>query len=138
VNNAFVANSVGAQLGDGSHTDSLHGSTVTENVFVRNGSAGLVLDSIADEIRTIGVSIQSNSFVGNGFEPGDYTATDGQVVAAGAWINVGPFAAPVTLTNNSAIHNGGPGIESYGAIDGGGNTATRNESDAQCIGVVCS
>ena len=103
--------------------------TIADNVFADNGASGLVLDMINQGGSLL---VSANVFKRNGFSPDAFTASTGAVLDAGLWANTGTFA------NNHAVSNAGYGIEAYGVIDGGGNTAKRNGNPDQCLGVTCT
>ena len=49
-----------------------------------------------------------------------------------------PSAAGVSLGGNHADRNSRWGINAPGATDLGGNTATGNGNEPQCVGVTCA
>lgn len=102
---------------------------ISGNQFRNNGASGLVIDNETVTGGTFEVS--GNTFQGNGFAPGTFGDGSPQPTS-GVWANVGTFS------NNQARGNAGNGIEAYGVIDGGSNTARGNRTEPQCLGVVCT
>jgi hypothetical protein len=107
------------------------GYVIADNVFKRNGASGLLLN-VEDISPDNSVQITGNTFKNNGFWHDPYLDPTGKVLNAGVWANTGTF------TDNRAVKNGGYGIEGYGVIDGGGNTARGNGNPDQCLGVTCT
>ncbi|MDT0166597.1 NosD domain-containing protein [Actinotalea sp. AC32] len=106
--NTFRDNGTAVQL-------SWSSSTVVGNTFVRNG-VGYVADG-DDPFFTN--HLEANTFTRNG---------DGILAVHGG----------TTVQDNSAVRNTRWGIHAPGAVDGGGNTAWRNGTEPQCVGVVCA
>ncbi|WP_028047482.1 right-handed parallel beta-helix repeat-containing protein [Cellulomonas sp. URHE0023] len=105
----FVANTTAVQIGR-------WGSTVTSNTFRANQttiSLVAVLESPS--------FVQDNTFRLNG---------DG--------LKLDPADALLSVGGNDARFNAGWGIDTPGVTDLGGNTASHNGNQPQCVGVVCS
>jgi len=116
--NTFERCRVGAWLSLGMAGSGANGVTVEGNEFRHNAEEGLTFTMLA----AIGeVAIIGNRATGNG----------------GAGI-AGTGAGVVTVADNTALRNGGHGIDVSDVIDGGGNVAWGNATPPQCIGVVCS
>jgi hypothetical protein len=107
--NTFTRNEVGVQVG------LLTNVTGRDNTFTANGS-GFVAPAWAEDYRG---TLTGNTFTRNG---------DG--------IDL-PAAAGYSLGDNRAVRNTGWGIHAPGATDLGGNTATGNGNQPQCVGVAC-
>lgn len=88
---------------------------IANNQFTGNGGHGLQIDT---DYETSGIEVRGNTFARNG--------------SSGVRANTGTF------TGNTAIRNAGHGIEGYGVTDGGGNTASGNGLEPQCVGVTCT
>lgn len=106
---------------------------IVDNVFKDNGASGLLIDVTDIALDgTTDLVISGNRIKGNGFRPGSYVDSSGNPLTSGVWADLGAFTA------NRAVANAGHGIEAYNVSDGGGNTASGNGVEPQCIGVVCT
>lgn len=114
----------------------LQNTAVSENKFVNNGAAGLLVGVVAPGTMA-GSTISDNRFVHNGFDPGGVVDPRRMTVDDRANISIGPGVGDVTLTNNKANGDADYGIEAVGVIDGGGNEAHGNGNPDQCLGVTC-
>lgn len=92
--------------------------TVTRNHFLGNREQGLAFAVLAP---TGEVDIVGNRATGNG----------GTGIA-------GSGVGMTTVRHNTALRNGGHGIDVSGVIDGGGNVARWNAATPQCAGVACA
>lgn len=106
--NAFVRNKTGLDLSDGF-------GTIYRNAFTRNG-VGLASTNYSDPFAVATIEQNVAFFNGDGF----------------AVTGVGD-----QLKANTANHNHRWGINAPNAIDLGGNRASGNGTDPQCVGVVC-
>ncbi len=107
---SFVGNTTGVIVG-------LFGATVSSSTFRDNGTTvTMTLDGV--DATTV---VQGNTFRHN---------TDGLRLEG-----VGPS---VSVGGNVARYNTGWGIYAPGATDLGGDTASHNGNEPQCVGVVCS
>jgi hypothetical protein len=113
-------------------------STATDSRFTGNGTAvQLGIDS--------STGLTRNQFRGNGTGVTVKPGLDSPIRQAGLVDNVferngdGVFLPDdvVSLQGNSAVRNTGWGLYAPHAIDLGGNTASRNGNQPQCVGVVC-
>jgi len=107
-------------------------STIRGNIFVRSG---VVLDPYTPMI------LENNTFIQNQTgaifaDPANSGATRNVLVkSSGTGIKSAQPGLPVG--HNTAIYNGGHGIDTLGAVDLGGNVAFQNKL-GQCVGVVCA
>ena len=95
-------------------------TTITDNLVTRNGGFGIhVIDS--------GTQVLRNTARNNG--------DDGIFLGEGA----DPIFLPhYLIADNVSNSNGGHGIvATAGMIDGGGNSAKRNNAEPQCVNVAC-
>jgi Right handed beta helix region len=140
--NRITGYGVGLDLGDfftfprtvAGNTVSGAGIGIRTAAFTRLGtiSGNRVAGSSGDGILIIGPAfspivgtISGNTAVGNGGDGIDY-----QLASPGA---------AITFADNVARGNAGHGIVApAGAIDGGGNVASGNGTDPQCVNLVCS
>jgi hypothetical protein len=109
--NRFLDNDVAVTIG------ALASTAYRRNTFSRNGvgfqDAGEWADSFV-------VLLERNTLTRNG---------DG--------INLRPMFRTVRLSGNRAVKNTGWGIHAPDAVDLGGNSASGNGNEPQCVGVVC-
>ena len=100
-------------------------------------------DAAADrnEVRGNVVSGSTRDGIADGVE--GEAPTTGTVIVdnlvrqnAGTGIHVAGVRA--TVTANSALRNGGHGVDAVdGTLDGGNNRAAGNRTSPQCVGVIC-
>ena len=117
--NVFTWCRVGMELQTLAAGSGANGVTVARNHFVHNTEAGLVfaVHDAFGEVHVVG-----NRAVGNG-------GTGIQGTGAGDVVTVGA---------NTALRNGGHGIDVTDVVDGGGNVARANATPPQCVGVACA
>lgn len=118
-------------------------TAIVNNDFTGNGTAL----SLAHSADVTGNVLTSNG-VGISSEPGIYGQTiarntvsrsTGTGITVGAQIDEPGVANNVTVRGNRSVRNGGQGIVvGVGSVDGGGNVASGNAVNPQCVGVVCS
>ena len=121
--NAFIGNKTyGAKVGDGRFS-LLTGTEIADNMFARNGAAGLWFQSATS---ADGSRITGNIFRANGFTPGSIVDEDETPLDDGLHVFNSAKAGTVTLTDNLAIRNAGHGIQASNVVDGGGNLEVRN------------
>jgi hypothetical protein len=135
IDNLFLDNELGVQVTVNILRE-VDGLTVSDNAFLNNGAAGLLMDaSVADQPVTITVS--DNLFLRNGFQPNGRTDHAGRPVADGAHFATAA-GSTIEVTDNLAIHNAAFGIfaEPGTVVDGGGNKSVGDPLG--CLGVVCS
>jgi hypothetical protein len=133
--NTFADNNVGIRM-SAADLDEVNGTTVSNNLFLDNGAAGLLLNSNTIT-GTPTVTISKNVFIHNGFNPAGRTDGLGRPVADGLHTAVQP-GSQVTIAKNLTVNNANHGISADPGtvIDGGGNVSIADP--AGCTGVVCS
>ena len=132
--NDFVSNDVGYAPGrnTGGRED------VRGNRFLDNGAGVRIFGEGA------GFQLHRNLFDGNGIgflaqeTEGDYSALLDRNTFKNNGDGVLATVGSPSLRRNSAVDNTRWGIYAPGAVDLGGNTASGNGNEPQCVGVVCS
>jgi hypothetical protein len=109
--NRFVGNDVAVNI------SGIASTAYRRNTFTRNGVGVRLANEDSD---SYDVLLEANTFNRNG---------DG--------INLAPLFGQAKLIGNRAVKNTGWGIYAPNAIDLGGNTASGNGNEPQCVGVVC-
>ncbi|MFC7546599.1 right-handed parallel beta-helix repeat-containing protein [Plantactinospora sp. GCM10030261] len=112
--------------------------TITDNEFVRNGSAGVFIEA-ADPLAG-----PDDEFVisGNVFRHNGYAGTevdgDGRRIDDGLHLSV-PVDSPLVVAGNQTYHNADHGIEALpvGSVRDGGGNVSRGDPNG-CAGVVCA
>jgi len=135
IGNTFKGNGVGIWVRVG-FLDELDGTVIADNTFVDNGAAGVLVD-ITDVIAQPTMTIGSNRFLHNGFEPSGRTDHLGGAVADGAHI-ASAAGSMITVADNLANGNAAYGIFAVPGtvVDGGGNKS--NGDPLACLGVTCT
>lgn len=110
--NVFDACRIGLSLTAYAGTVSVRGNT-----FTHNSGDGFTFRATG----VTSLTVEGNRFVGNGGSGMSGVGNPG-----------------VTVTRNVAVRNGGHGIDVTGITDGGGNVASANRTQPQCVGVTCS
>ena len=107
---------------------------IVDNVFKDNGASGLLIDVTDIALDgTTDLVISGNRIKGKRVQAGCTRSTrSGNPLTSGVWADLGPSQ------RTARVANAGHGIEAYNVIDGGGNTASRNGVEPQCMGVVCT
>jgi hypothetical protein len=120
----------GMYVGIGVGTDSscpseaLTGTVIQNNTVTGSSGAGLFVEESGD-----GITLSSQA---------TRTILSNNTVTKNQHNGITAPNPSVTLTQNTALGNGGFGIAAaVGAIDGGGNIARNNGARPQCTGVVC-
>jgi hypothetical protein len=124
------------------------GNLIVGNVVTGSLVNGIRVSNFFPDTAAVGNVVRGNLVTGSS---GDGIAdgvegeapTTGTVVAdnlvrqsAGTGIHVAGVRA--TVTANSAVRNGGHGIDAVdGTLDGGHNQARGNHTSPQCVGVIC-
>lgn len=109
--NRFVGNDIAVNI------LGIASSAYRRNTFTRNGVGVRLANEDSD---SYDVLLEANTFKRNG---------DG--------INLIPLFGTAKLSGNRAVKNTGWGIYAPNAVDLGGNTASGNGNEPQCVGVVC-
>ncbi|MBO2454390.1 right-handed parallel beta-helix repeat-containing protein [Actinomadura barringtoniae] len=133
--NVFAHNLVGVHSGPpGLDTER---ATISKNLFVGNGAAGVWLESLYSGGPAGNFAVVGNRFQGNGHRANGLTDAYGNTVNDGLHIDT-KDPSGVEVTRNRTDHNADFGIEIRpgSAIDGGGNTSAHDPNG--CLGVVCS
>ena len=145
--NSFTGNPFGLVLAAGQNGST--GNRVANNRSSRNLFAGIVLDHAAGNTLVANVANANQGQPGQGggiviFGASDNTVTR-NIANHNLDVGMGVFedqpgdSAGNRLARNTANSNGAHGIDAVdGTIDGGGNTAHRNNPPPNCLGVVCS
>lgn len=116
----FINDGVGLQI---SFALDIPGTRIEGDTFVHNATAGLQIEPAQSGVNATGSTVAHNSFVRNG--------------GPGLWIEPSSLSSGFRVANNVATHNAGHGILAPGVTDGGGNAATGNGTQPQCVGVAC-
>lgn len=119
-NTTFINNGVGLEI---SFALDIPGTRIEGDTFVHNATAGLQIGPGISGVNAAGSTISHNTFVRNG--------------GPGLWIEPSTLSSGFRVANNVTTHNAGHGILAPGVTDGGGNSATGNGTQPQCVGVTC-
>jgi nitrous oxidase accessory protein NosD len=131
--NHFFANTLGVDI-TAPKVDDVDGSSVSGNVFIGNGAAGMSFDGPA---QPGSMTLNGNLFIGNGFKPAGTSDRLGRPIADGLHTALVPSQA-VTVSNNLTIGNARHGIfADPGTVIDGGHNISAGDPDG-CTGVVCA
>jgi hypothetical protein len=132
------------------------GGTIERSTFRRNGVAvtssasylaltgnTFTANTGAVNVAYLGGTISGNTFRRNGSAlhadaPHELVVRDNVLQHNGDAIVVDEASANSSLGGNTATHNSGWGINAPGVTDAGGNSASGNGNEPQCVGVTCS
>ncbi|WNV84394.1 NosD domain-containing protein [Umezawaea sp. Da 62-37] len=133
--NRFTGNRIGVDASD-TVAGLEDGITISENTFVDNAVAGILLES-SSYYGPYWVRIAGNTLRSNGKASGGRVDSAGRPIDDGIHVNV-PVGAPVEITGNITRGNADHGIEAVpgSVVDGGGNTSSGDPSG--CLGVTCT
>ena len=135
IGNTFIGNGIGV-LVDPNFLDEADGTVISDNTFIDNAVAGVLVDFFQGVLHSPTMTISRNRFLRNGFQPNGRTDHLGRPVADGAHITAAP-GSMITVADNLANHNAAYGnfADPGSVIDGGGNKSIGDPLG--CLGVVC-
>jgi nitrous oxidase accessory protein NosD len=130
--NVFRNDTVGV-YGPGALFD-IQNTSITGNAFVRDGAAGVLIDTTGTGTKPVVIS--GNTFTRDGFHSGGLTDHAGHPVTDGLHVNSAP-GSDIVITGNHTRSNAAYGIYAQPGtvVDGGGNTSVGNPDG--CLGVAC-